>query len=190
MRLRRATLRTSSLVTLMGGKLRLTGPPIRASDLEDKPMPELKLEDLPTTGVLMGIDPGVRSIGVAVSDGLRLIATPLQVISRGRKLRPALDLLFEIYHARHCVGLIVGLPLNLDGSSGPRVQAAKALAHNIIQMQDIPLVFQDERLSSAQAERVMLDADLSRARRAEAIDASAAAIILQTALDRIANLEP
>lgn len=165
----------------------MTGNPIRASDLEDKPMPELRLEDLPKTGVLMGIDPGARSIGVAVSDGLRLIATPTQVISRGRKLRPALDLLFKTYDARHCVGLIIGLPLNLDGSSGPRVQAAKALAHNILQVQDIPIVFQDERLSSAQAERVMLDADLSRARRAETIDASAAAIILQTALDRIAN---
>lgn len=152
-------------------------------------MPELKLEDLPKTGVLLGIDPGARSIGVAVSDGLRLIATPLEIVPRGRKLRPALEALFKIYNARDCVGLIVGLPLNLDGTSGPRVQAAKALVHNILQMQDIPLVFQDERLSSAQAERVMLDADLSRARRAEAIDASAAAIILQTALDRLAKLE-
>lgn len=153
-------------------------------------MPELKLEDLPKTGVLLGIDPGARSIGVAVSDGLRLIATPLEIVPRGRKLRPALETLFNIYNERDCVGLIIGLPLNLDGTSGPRVQAAKALAHNILQMQDVPLVFQDERLSSAQAERVMLDADLSRARRAEAIDASAAAIILQTALDRLANLEP
>ena len=152
-------------------------------------MPELKLADLPKNGALLGIDPGAKSIGVAISDGLRLIATPLEIIPRGRKLRPSLDALFNIYNGRNCVGLIIGLPLNLDGSSGPRVQAARALAHNILQMQDIPLVFQDERLSSAQAERVMLDADLSRARRAEAIDASAAAIILQTALDRFANLE-
>ena len=150
-------------------------------------MPELNLTDLPANGPLLGIDPGSKSIGVAVSDTLRLIATPVEIISRGRKLRPALYRLFQLYDERACVGLVIGLPLNLDGSSGPRVQAAKALALNILQTRDIPLAYQDERLSSAQAERVMLAADLSRARRAEAIDASAAAIILQTALDRLAN---
>lgn len=150
-------------------------------------MPELDLHALPSTGPLLGIDPGAKSIGVAVSDGLRMIATPVEIIPRGRKLRPALDRLIELYDSRACVGLIVGLPLNLDGSSGPRVQAARALVHNILQARDLPLAFQDERLSSAEAERVMIEADLSRARRAEAIDASAAAIILQTALDRLAN---
>ena len=150
-------------------------------------MPELDLHSLPASGALLGIDPGAKSIGVAASDGFRMIATPLEVIPRGRKLRPALDRLFDLYDSRECVGLIVGLPLNLDGTSGPRVQAARALAHNIMDARDIPLAFQDERLSSAEAERVMLDADLSRARRAQAIDASAAAIILQTALDRLAN---
>lgn len=150
-------------------------------------MPELNLTDLPANGPLLGIDPGSKSIGVAVSDTLRLIATPVEIISRGRKLRPALYRLFQLYDERACVGLVIGLPLNLDGSSGPRVQAAKALALNILQTRDIPLAYQDERLSSAQAERVMLAADLSRARRAEALDASAAAIILQTALDRLAN---
>ncbi len=150
-------------------------------------MPEVNLNHLPTNGPLLGIDPGARSIGVACSDGLRMIATPIEIITRGKKLRPALQRLFEIYDERGCVGLIMGLPLNLDGSSGPRVQAAKALSHNILQERDLPLVYQDERLSSAEAERVMLAADLSRARRAETIDASAAAIILQTALDRLAN---
>ncbi len=150
-------------------------------------MPELNLTDLPANGPLLGIDPGSKSIGVAVSDALRLIATPVEIISRGRKLRPALHRLFQLYDERACVGLVIGLPFNLDGSSGPRVQAAKALSLNILQSRDIPLAYQDERLSSAQAERVMLAADLSRARRAEALDASAAAIILQTALDRLAN---
>ncbi|MEL6858405.1 MAG: Holliday junction resolvase RuvX [Pseudomonadota bacterium] len=150
-------------------------------------MPEVNLNHLPTNGPLLGIDPGARSIGVACSDGLRMIATPLEIIARGKKLRPALQRLFEIYDERGCVGLIMGLPLNLDGSSGPRVQAAKALSHNLLKDRDVPLTFQDERLSSAEAERVMLAADLSRARRAETIDASAAAIILQTALDRLAN---
>ena len=153
-------------------------------------MPELNLADLPAKGSLLGIDPGSKSIGVAGSDRLRMIASPLEIIARGRKLKPALVRLFELYDDRNSVGLVMGLPFNLDGSSGPRVQAAKALALNILQYRDIPLAFQDERLSSAEAERVMLDADLSRARRAETIDASAAAIILQTALDRLANQSP
>lgn len=118
-----------------------------------------------------------------------MIASPVEIITRGKKLRPALDRLFEIYDDRGCVGSVIGLPLNLDGSSGPRVQAARALAHNISQFRNIPIMFQDERLSSAEAERVMLAADMTRARRAETIDASAAAIILQTALDRLANME-
>ena len=153
-------------------------------------MPEVNLQDLPANGPLLGIDPGSKSIGVAGSDGLRMIASPIEIIPRGRKLRPTLLRLFELFDTRNSVGLIIGLPLNLDGSSGPRVQAAKALALNILEHRDIPLTFQDERLSSAEAERVMIEADLSRARRAEAIDASAAAIILQTALDRLANLAP
>lgn len=153
-------------------------------------MPELNLSDLPTCGPLLGIDPGSKTIGVAGSDGLRMIASPLEIIPRGRKLRPALLRLFERYDSRQSVGLVVGLPYNLDGTSGPRVQAAKALSLNILQFRDIPLAFQDERLSTAEAERVMIDADLSRARRAETLDASAAAIILQTALDRLANQTP
>jgi putative Holliday junction resolvase len=153
-------------------------------------MPELNLSELPTQGPLLGIDPGSKTIGVAGSDGLRMIASPLEIIPRGRKLRPALMRLFDLYDARESVGLVVGLPYNLDGTSGPRVQAAKGLSLNILQFRDIPLAFQDERLSSAEAERVMIDADLSRARRAETLDASAAAIILQTALDRLANQTP
>ena len=152
-------------------------------------MPELNLLDLPATGPLLGIDPGAKSIGVARSDGLRMIASPVEIIARGKKLRPALERLFQIYDESNIVGLVIGLPLNFDGSAGPRVQAAKALVHNILGFRDIPIAFQDERLSSAEATRVMLDADLSRARRAEAIDASAAAIILQTALDRLANAQ-
>lgn len=150
-------------------------------------MPELDLTNFPKSGAVLGIDPGTKTVGIAVSDGLRMIATPIEVIPRGRKLKPVLERLFELYDDRNCSALVVGLPLNLDGSSGPRVQATKALVFNILQYRDIPIAFQDERLSSAEAERVMIAADLSRARRAEAIDASAAAIILQTALDRLAN---
>lgn len=150
-------------------------------------MPELDLLNLPKSGALLGLDPGTKTIGVAVSDGLRMIATPIEVIPRGRKLKPALERMFEIYDDRNCAAIVIGLPLNLDGSAGPRVQATKALVYNILQYRDVPLAFQDERLSSAEAERVMIAADLSRARRAASIDASAAAIILQTALDRLAN---
>lgn len=150
-------------------------------------MPKLDLKDFPRTGVLLAIDPGARSLGVAASDTLRMIGGPVETIARGKKLAPALDRLFEIYDARAAVGLIVGLPLNMDGSAGPRTQAAHALAHNILGRRDIPLAFQDERLSSAEAERAMLSADLSRAKRAASIDASAAAIILQAALDQLAR---
>jgi len=150
-------------------------------------MPEYDLSPLPASGPLLGLDPGAKSIGVAASDRLRMIATPVEIIARGKKLRPSLERLFKLYDERDCVGLVLGLPLNLDGSSGPRVQAAKALALSIRNHRDVPLAFQDERLSSAEAERMMIAADLSRARRAETIDASAAAIILQTALDRLAN---
>lgn len=150
-------------------------------------MPILTLQDLPSPGALLGLDPGQKTIGVAASDVTRLIASPVEAIKRGRKLKPSLERLFAIVDEREGVGLIVGLPLNMDGAAGPRVQAAKALAHSILQFRDIPIAYQDERLTSAEAERVMIDADLSRARRAESIDASAAAIILQTALDRLAN---
>ena len=147
----------------------------------------IDLSDLPGSGALIGIDPGSKTLGIAASDSLRLIANPVETIQRGKKLAPALTRLWEIVDNRSAVGLVIGLPLNMDGSSGPRVQSTRALANNILASRDIPIAFFDERLTSAQAERGMLDADLSRARRAELIDASAAAVILQTALDRLAN---
>lgn len=150
-------------------------------------MPILDLSDLPANGPLLGLDPGSRTIGVAACDGLRLIASPVETIARGKKLAPALSRLFELYDDRGACGLIMGLPLNMDASEGPRAQSARALAYNILKARDLPLAFQDERLSSAQAERVMIDADLSRARRSEIIDASAAAVILQAAIDKLAN---
>jgi len=132
----------------------------------------IDLIDLPKSGPLIGIDPGSKTLGIAASDGLRLIASPVTTIQRS-KLAKDLAALFALYDDRGAVGCVIGLPLNMDGSEGPRVQ-------------DIPIAMQDERLSTAQATRAMLEADLSRARRAEIIDASAAAIILQTALDRLA----
>jgi putative Holliday junction resolvase len=145
------------------------------------------LFDLPAFGVLIGIDPGSKTLGIAACDGARLIASPVETIQKGRKLRPSLDRLMAIVDERRAVGIVMGLPLNMDGSEGPRVQSARALARNILERRDIPIAFQDERLTSSEAERAMITADLSRARRAELIDASAAAIILQTAIDRLAN---
>ena len=143
------------------------------------------LTDLPKSGPLIGIDPGSKTLGIAASDGLRLIASPVETIQR-TKLKNDLRRLFELYDERGAVGLVLGLPLNMDGSQGPRAQSARALARNILNARDVPIALQDERMSSAQAERAMLEADLSRARRAELIDASAASVILQTAIDRLA----
>ena len=145
------------------------------------------LENLPETGPLLGIDPGAKTLGIAASDSLRLIASPVETISRGKKFAPTLARLTALIKERCAVGLIIGLPLNMDGTEGPRAQATRAFAHNILGSCDISIAFFDERLTSAQAERGMLEADLSRARRSELIDASAAAVILQTALDRLAN---
>ncbi|MEM5517264.1 Holliday junction resolvase RuvX [Henriciella sp. AS95] len=150
-------------------------------------MPVIDLFDLPPFGVLIGIDPGSKTLGIAACDAGRMIASPVETIKKGRKLGPSLDRLMAIIDERRAVGLIMGLPLNMDGSEGPRVQSARALARNINERRDISIAFQDERLTSSEAERAMISADLSRARRAELIDASAAAIILQTAIDRLAN---
>ena len=145
----------------------------------------IDLTNLPKSGPLIGIDPGSKTLGIAASDSLRLIASPVLTIKRS-KLKNDLAELFALYDERAAVGLVIGLPLNMDASEGPRAQSTRALARNILKARDIPIALQDERMSSAQAERAMLDADLSRARRAELIDASAASVILQTALDRLA----
>ena len=143
--------------------------------------------ELPNQGIIIGLDPGSKTLGVAASDNLQLTAHPVETIQRGKKLAPTLTRLFELFDERGAIGIVMGLPLNMDGSAGPRVQSARALARHILQIRDVPIAFQDERMSSQMAERAMLEADLSRARRAELIDKSAAAIILQTAIDRIAN---
>ena len=148
----------------------------------------IDLNKLPSSGALLGLDPGTKTIGVAVADATRLIASPLETIKRGKKLAPSLTRLFELYDDRSCVGLIMGLPINMDGSHGPRVQAVKALARNIIEKRDVPIAFWDERLSTAAVQRTLLEADTSRAKRAEVIDKMAAAYILQGAIDRMSTI--
>lgn len=150
-------------------------------------MPIIALQELAPRGPLLGLDPGAKSIGVAACDPGRLIASPVEVIQRGKKLAPSLDRLFALYDLRQCVGLVMGLPKNMDGTEGPRAQSARSLAQSILQRRDIPLALWDERLSSAGVERALLEADASRARRDQVIDKLAAAWILQGAIDRQHN---
>src|SRR5579871_6785440 len=149
-------------------------------------MPLVLLEDLPAQGPLLGLDPGAKAIGVAASDPRRLIASPLETIIRGKKLAPVLDRLFELIEKRSCVGVILGLPVNMDGKEGPRAQSARSLARSILERRDLPLALWDERLSTAGVERTLIEADVSRRRRNEVIDKLAAAWILQGALNRLA----
>jgi putative Holliday junction resolvase len=144
----------------------------------------VSLQDLPPRGALLGIDPGTKAIGVAACDAGRLIASPVEAIVRGKKLAPSLDRLFALYDLRQCVGLVMGLPKNMDGTEGPRAQSARSLVTNILARRDIPVALWDERLSSAGVERTLLAADTSRAKRDEVIDKLAAAWILQGAIDR------
>lgn len=136
-------------------------------------------------GPLMGLDPGSKTIGVAVSDGLRMAATPLEAVRRG-KFKADSARLLEIARGRGVVGVVVGLPRNMDGSEGPRAQSARAFARNVAEALGLPVVLWDERMTTMAAERMLIDADASRRRRAEIIDKVAASYILQGALDRLA----
>ena len=137
---------------------------------------------LPHAGALMGIDPGEKRIGVAVSDTTRLIASSLDTITRGKFAEDAAALL-KLYDARQCAGFVIGLPLNMDGSSGPSAQAARAFARNLLALRDAPLLLWDERLSTAAVTRTLIEGDASRRRRGEVVDKMAAAYMLQGALD-------
>ena len=133
---------------------------------------------------LLGLDVGTKTIGMALSDTTLLIATPLDTIRRTRFRDDVKRLEHEI--ARHAVGgFVVGLPVSLDGSEGPRAQGVRQFAANLLAAIDLPLAFWDERLSTAAVERDMIAADLTRKRRAEIIDKVAAAYILQGLLDRL-----
>jgi putative Holliday junction resolvase len=142
---------------------------------------------LPREAALAGIDLGTRTIGVAVSDRLRTVASPLETIRRVKFTEDATRLL-AILTARGIGGLVLGLPLNMDGSEGPRCQSTRAFARNLTRMTALPIGFWDERLSTVAAERALLEADTSRKRRGEVIDHVAAGFILQGALDRLRRL--
>ena len=137
---------------------------------------------------ILGIDLGSKTIGLALSDTLLTIATPSHTIFRSKFGKDAAALL-EFSSAQDVFALVLGLPLNMDGSHGPRVQSTQAFARNLSTISNLPIVYWDERLSTIGAERPMIEADLSRKKRAMKIDAAAAAFILQGALDRLRGLD-
>ena len=138
---------------------------------------------------LIGLDLGTRTIGVAVSDRFRTIATPRFTIKRSKFTADAEQLL-KLAADENAAGFVLGLPVNMDGSQGPRVQSTNAFARNLAKLTDLPILLWDERLSTAAVERVLLDSDRSRARRAELVDKMAAAWILQGALNRLGIVTP
>jgi putative Holliday junction resolvase len=143
------------------------------------------LSALPLTGKLLGLDLGTKTIGVAISDAMRYSATPLETIARTKFTADAARIA-TLVDDNNAVGIVLGLPLNMDGSEGPRAQSTRAFARNLAQKMDVPIVFWDERLSTSAVERMMVEeANLRRDKRAEVIDKLAASYILQGALERL-----
>jgi len=151
-------------------------------------MPVLGLMDaaplLPARGALIGLDLGSKTIGVAASDPDRRLAAPVETISRKRFNTDA-ERLLALCSERRGVGFVLGLPVNMDGSEGPRAQSTRAFARNLAGLTTLPIALWDERLSTAAVERALIAADASRAKRKAVIDQHAAAYILQGALDRL-----
>ena len=154
-------------------------------------MPEMPLTDLPQTlkkrQRLLGLDLGEKTIGLALSDGSLSVASPLETIRR-RKFTQDAEALKAVIAEREVGGLVLGLPVNMDGSEGPRCQSTRQFARNLAQVAgiELPYAFWDERLSTAAVERFMIEeADMTRRRRGEVVDKMAAAFILQGALDAL-----
>ncbi|HZY67405.1 MAG TPA: Holliday junction resolvase RuvX [Devosia sp.] len=139
--------------------------------------------DLPPQGKLLGLDLGTKTIGVAVSDALRYTATPIETIKRTKFSADASRLL-ELVAETGAVAFVLGLPLNMDGSEGPRVQSTRAFARNLAGKSPLPILFWDERLSTSAVTRMLIEADTRRDKRAEVVDKLAASYILQGFLDR------
>ena len=140
-------------------------------------------------GALLGVDPGEKRIGLAVCDPTRLIASPLETLQR-RKFAEDSALLWAAAEKRGCVGLVIGLPLEMDGREGPSAQSAKAFARNLSQQKPLPILMWDERLTTAAVTRAMIEADMTRAKRAREVDKLAAAYMLQGAVDALRSLLP
>lgn len=139
---------------------------------------------LPPAGKLLGLDLGTKTIGIAVSDGMRYSATPLETIKRTKFTADAARVL-ELIAENAVVALVLGLPLNMDGSEGPRAQSTRTFARNLSQRSPVPILFWDERLSTSAVTRMLIEADTRRDKRAEVVDKLAASYILQGFLDRL-----
>ena len=153
---------------------------------------EMQLEDLATVlqpgQRLIGLDIGTKTVGLALSDETRAFANPLRTIKRTKFTPDATDLL-SACEDNNVAALIVGLPLNMNGTEGPRAQSTRAFCRNLASLSDLPVVFWDERLSTAAVTRTLIEADTSRAKRADVVDKLAATYILQGALERLIALE-
>jgi putative Holliday junction resolvase len=143
---------------------------------------------LPARGALIGLDLGTKTIGVAASDPDRRLATGVETVARTSFTKDAARVL-ALAAERQAAGFVLGLPINMDGSEGPRAQSTRAFARNLAKLTELPIMLWDERLSTAAVERELIAADVSRAKRAAVIDEHAAIFILQGALDRLANLK-
>jgi putative holliday junction resolvase len=156
-------------------------------------MPVLALMEaaaiLPPRGALIGLDLGSKTIGVATSDPDRRLATPVETIAR-RRFNLDAQRILELAAERHAAGVVLGLPVNMDGTEGARAQSARAFARNLAKLTELPIALWDERLSTAAVERALIAADASRAKRKAVIDQHAATYILQGALDRLAHAAP
>ncbi len=154
------------------------------------PAPIVPVSDAPAhlapRGALLGLDLGTKTIGVATSDADRKLATAVETIARKTFTVDAKRILV-LAGERRCAGFVLGLPLNMDGSEGPRAQSVRAFARNFARLTDLPIALWDERLSTAAVERELIAADVSRKKRAAVIDQHAAIFILQGALDRLAH---
>lgn len=156
-------------------------------------MPVLDIQDfaaaLPQYAPVVGLDPGEKTIGVAVSDVTRTVASPLALIEKTKFSKDA-ETLFKLMDSRGAVGIVIGLPMNMDGTEGVRCQSNRALGRNLLRLKpDLPITFWDERLSTAAVTRVLIEEhDVNRKRRAEVVDKMAAGWILQGALERLRGL--
>jgi putative pre-16S rRNA nuclease len=144
-------------------------------------------KSLPAKARLIGVDLGAKTIGLAISDVERRLASPLKTLPRGAFARDA-DALTAIFAEFDVAGIVLGLPLDLNGRDNPRAQSTRAFAHNLSKRTSLPIAFWDERFSTVVVTRSLIAHDVSRARRAQVVDKMAAAYILQGALDRLAGL--
>lgn len=140
------------------------------------------VDQFPKIGAVLGLDPGTKTIGIAVSDSRRSIASGVTTLTRSKFAKDASEL-FALYDQRNCTAIVLGLPVQMDGLEGPRAQSVRAFARNLIQIRDVPILLWDERLSTSAVERTLIEAGTRRSKRKTVIDKLAAIYILQGALD-------